>query len=403
MRMRLSVCAAAFLFLFFAAAPAYALVNINTASVDELDTLPHVGTTTAQYILDGRPYTSVQEISKVKGIGEPGSKTYEDIIGLITVSDGAAYNESAGGSESNAGTAGESENTDSDSEEAHPETDTGGSSASSGTLGTAIIPDLNALFLDIGGSTRTVFVGADSVFEARLSGWRGAPLTHARITWSFGNGARTSGYAVRYRFPFPGSYAVVADVVYGDRRTSARSIVSAIPSPVAITAVTDEYIALKNEGKSEVDIGGWFLFSAGEQFLFPEHTVILPGASVMVPHAYSGLSAASPDTVALQFPNGTVAASFFSPAPPAPAARRAAAASEAAATFRPSAPLIAAQGIITAPIVAAGPNAPFGNVLPPIALWLFALAVLIGSAATGVVFVRNNTRRQGYVVQEIHE
>lgn len=405
-RMRLSVCAAAFLLFFLAAAPAaYAdhAININTADRDTLSRdLLGIGDSKAQAIIDYRngpngPFETIEEIMHVSGIKQA---TFDNIKDHITISGGAAHSENAAESGSNASAAGESENISSNSEEARLETGTGASSASSGTPGAAVIPDPDALFLDIGGGTRTVFVGEDSVFEARLVGWRGTPLAHARITWSFGNGALADGYAARYRFLFPGSYAVVADAVYGDTRTNARTIVSAIPPPITITAVTDEYIALKNEGKGDVDIGGWFLFSAGKQFLFPKYTVMLPGASVMVPHAYSELSGESPDTVALQFPNGTVAASFFSPPPTPP---RRAAVSDQTTAVRQDAPLIATQDMITAPIVAAGSAAPFGNALPSITLWFFALAVLIGSAASGVVFVRSNARRQGYVVQEIHE
>ncbi len=62
------------------------LVNINTASADQLDTLPGIGPTTAQKIIDYReqngPFVSTQDIINVPGIG-PG--TYERIKDLITV------------------------------------------------------------------------------------------------------------------------------------------------------------------------------------------------------------------------------------------------------------------------------------------------------------------------------
>ena len=64
------------------------LININTASIEELDALPNVGPVTAQAIVDYRttngPFRAVEEITRVKGIGPA---TLEKIKALITVGD----------------------------------------------------------------------------------------------------------------------------------------------------------------------------------------------------------------------------------------------------------------------------------------------------------------------------
>lgn len=45
-------------------------VNINTASIEELDTLPGIGESTANKIIDGRPYEVKEDILNVSGIGD---------------------------------------------------------------------------------------------------------------------------------------------------------------------------------------------------------------------------------------------------------------------------------------------------------------------------------------------
>lgn len=61
-----------------------AVVNVNTASLAELHALPHVSEAVAQAIIDGRPYTSVDGLIRVYGIGP---KTLEGIRPYVRVND----------------------------------------------------------------------------------------------------------------------------------------------------------------------------------------------------------------------------------------------------------------------------------------------------------------------------
>lgn len=62
------------------------LININTASAEELDSLPGIGPTIAQRIVDYRdengPFQTIEDIMNVSGIGP---STFDNIKDLITV------------------------------------------------------------------------------------------------------------------------------------------------------------------------------------------------------------------------------------------------------------------------------------------------------------------------------
>lgn len=67
------------------ASPRSSKVNLNTAAKSRLESLPHIGPVKAQAIIDyrrQRPFGSIGEITRVKGIGP---KTLEKIKDLITV------------------------------------------------------------------------------------------------------------------------------------------------------------------------------------------------------------------------------------------------------------------------------------------------------------------------------
>ncbi|MCX6028909.1 MAG: ComEA family DNA-binding protein [Chloroflexi bacterium] len=62
--------------------PTGKLVNLNTATPEELDTLPGIGPSTAQKIIEGRPYGVVEDLMRVKGIGQA---TFDKLKDLVTV------------------------------------------------------------------------------------------------------------------------------------------------------------------------------------------------------------------------------------------------------------------------------------------------------------------------------
>ncbi|WP_020407065.1 ComEA family DNA-binding protein [Hahella ganghwensis] len=55
-------------------------VNLNTSSANALTHLPKIGRAMAQRIVDGRPYGSVEELSRVQGISSEMISEIKDLV-----------------------------------------------------------------------------------------------------------------------------------------------------------------------------------------------------------------------------------------------------------------------------------------------------------------------------------
>lgn len=270
----------------FLAVPAVAaaLVNINTATLAELETLPGVGASIAQSIVDNRPYASIEEVSRASGIGEPGSSSYEKIKNLIMVA-------AAGTSDTQTQT--------------QTQTSQVSSSAASTSVFLAGGNAPPAITVSVRGPHSTT-IGAGSYFDAQAYGYQGEPLTaNVRYVWSFGDGGSAEGRRVFHAYAYPGRYAVQLSAGYDYSVAIARLSVEATAGALTAAAENDGSLLLTNLSQSEVDIGQWSFSQDNARFFVPEGTYILAGESVRFAPAVLGF-AAGPGTE-LYYPNASFA------------------------------------------------------------------------------------------------
>lgn len=235
---------------------ALALVNINTASVDELDTLPGVGLATAEKIVAARPFSATTDIQNVQGIGGPGTKTYEDIIGLITVTGSTAVLPE-----------------DDEDETAHESSDTTNTSTNKDK---EIQEPVNGLVLK---APAVVYAGQTAEFDVEPDDGTDSRLV--RYFWNFGDGSTSQEKNPRHQYVHPGTYVIVVESYFQKQTSLERREITVVPLSLEVTSAPGGGIRILNSGKHEVDLGGLTIAGLGE-FVFPKHTILLAGKSLVV-------------------------------------------------------------------------------------------------------------------------
>jgi hypothetical protein len=264
--------------------PALALVNINTASLAELDTLPGVGPATAEKIVAARPFSATSQIQNVQGIGGPGSKTYDDIIGLITVSGSTTL---------------PPEENEEEGDEGEVQQTTATSTSKKGDTKIYLpVHEIDLYAPEIAYVNQLVEfkVGPDDGRKDRL----------VRYTWNFGDGETDAGTLVTHSYRHPGTYVVVVEGYYMKEFFTARAEIKVLTPTISFTDSPNGDVIITNLGEEEIDLFGMTLRGRND-FVFPKHTILLPNASLTIPlpgqgqatlSDQAGVAVGQPQTVA---------------------------------------------------------------------------------------------------------
>lgn len=251
-----------------------ALININTADEPLLETLPDIGPSKAQAIIDYRtqhgPFARIEDIQNVSGIGPA---TYDKIKALITVGDGA------------------------------PPGDTGSSTPPTSSGSSSYTPPPSSITLSMNGPTEAL-LNVPLVLMAQVTS-KGVVDTGAQIFWSFGDGSSQTGTLVEKVYRYPGTYLVTVHALDGAAKASDERVVTVRAASAHLT-VSGEGIIIVNDTNTRLDLSNWRLVADVGSFRIPEGTTLLPKASVLFPNAITNLPPTS--EAALLYPNTLIAA-----------------------------------------------------------------------------------------------
>lgn len=251
-----------------------ALVNINTASLSELDDLPYVGATTSQLIIDGRPYSSVEEITKVKGFGSgPGSRNYDAVIDLITVGD-VSQDTTGQTSTSTDETTQEDNATTTDSTDTATDTTEETQETLSAHYEPASLSTYKKLLgITVGaGRTRLAVAGGPVEFKAETES---DYVRNIVFKWSFGDGTTGEGAVVNHTYQYPGDYVVILNADSNQGSATSRTEVKVVKPDIAVTYAGPDRIDVTSSSSNEINLYGRALVSGGKIFAFPRDTIVL--------------------------------------------------------------------------------------------------------------------------------
>ncbi|MDB5238035.1 MAG: hypothetical protein JWM46_305 [Candidatus Kaiserbacteria bacterium] len=172
------------------------------------------------------------------------------------------------------------------------------------TVSSYVPPPVPTVFADAGGD-RTVIVGADAEFDGRAYDRNDQDLDRVRFMWNFGDGSTAEGATVMHHYDYPGRYAVVLSIAQNKTAVEDVLTVDAEPAKLTYTTNADGSISIGNSAGHNLDLSRWVVRSFARNFILPEHSILLKGATLRIAQPTLGFYS-GPDTE-LDYPNGVLA------------------------------------------------------------------------------------------------
>ncbi len=232
----------------------FAQVNINTATLEELDTLPEVGPAIAQRIINARPFSSIEDIMRVSGIA---TTTFEKMKPYITISGETKVDLP---------------------EDSKTENTSGSTSKNITNVTQAKIAEakVTGFSIDI---PDYAYVNQWIEFDANPTS--GRATQSMRHTWNFGDGTSQRLGKPTHYYRYAGKYVVVVEVDYQKGTFLSRKEIEILPFSLAVVNF-DNQVTVTNNGDREIDLFNMKIKRGLTEFIFPKYSILLPQSSVTV-------------------------------------------------------------------------------------------------------------------------
>lgn len=125
--------------------------------------------------------------------------------------------------------------------------------------------------------------------------------------WSFGDGDSKRGKKVNHTYLFSGTYSVVVQGFAGNLKAIARTIVH-IKDPEVSFIYHGNSVEIKNNGKTEFNLGKIRLESGNNIFDIAKDTIILAGANIHIPVSFYEKPDQSCKYIVIKYPDGEILA-----------------------------------------------------------------------------------------------
>ncbi len=272
-------------------------VDINSASEEELVCITHIGPSRAKDLISLRPFSSVLDMKRIGGIGEPGSATLTAIEeqGLAVVGGGVIFKEK----EEEETEEKEEETKEEETKVSAPQIET---SAHSSPVRLSTFDEIETFKISAG-RDRLVSVDSEVSFVAYIESDASIPR-NAEFQWVMGDGSVKMGREVKHEYFAPGNYSVVLTVRMGREEAVSRVQVEVIKPEISIKSVEGGVITLFNSARGEINLGGWEVVSGENSFLIPDNTMIGPSGSLPLHERITGIEVSDGEEVTISSPGG---------------------------------------------------------------------------------------------------